>query len=63
MKILLTSLLNVMSAVWFKLPPSYQKTLLGKSGTTKKILSMTSYNFGEVVLVPFPFTDQRGAKK
>lgn len=24
---------------------------------------MTNYNFGEVVLVPFPFTDQRGAKK
>ena len=22
-----------------------------------------SYNFGEVVLVPFPFTDQSGAKK
>ena len=24
---------------------------------------MTSYNFGDVVLVPFPFTDQSGAKK
>ena len=24
---------------------------------------MTSYNFGEVVLVPFPFTDQTGTKK
>ncbi|MDT5063528.1 MAG: mRNA interferase MazF [Acidobacteriota bacterium] len=24
---------------------------------------MTSYNFGEVVLVPFPFTDQTGNKK
>ena len=24
---------------------------------------MTSYNFGDVVLVPFPFTDQTGNKK
>lgn len=24
---------------------------------------MTSYNFGDVVLVPFPFTDQTGTKK
>ncbi len=24
---------------------------------------MTSYNFGEVVLVPFPFTDQTTNKK
>ena len=24
---------------------------------------MTSYDFGDVVLVPFPFTDQTGAKK
>ena len=24
---------------------------------------MTSYKFGEIVLVPFPFTDQRGTKK
>jgi mRNA interferase MazF len=24
---------------------------------------MTSYNFGDVVLIPFPFTDQRGNKK
>jgi mRNA interferase MazF len=24
---------------------------------------MTSYDFGDVVLVPFPFTDQRGDKK
>ena len=24
---------------------------------------MTSYDFGDVVLVPFPFTDQRGNKK
>jgi mRNA interferase MazF len=24
---------------------------------------MTSYDFGDVVLVPFPFTDQRGSKK
>ncbi|MCP9493236.1 MAG: hypothetical protein MSG64_02150 [Pyrinomonadaceae bacterium MAG19_C2-C3] len=23
----------------------------------------TVYNFGDVVLVPFPFTDQSGAKK
>ncbi|HEY0320235.1 MAG TPA: type II toxin-antitoxin system PemK/MazF family toxin [Pyrinomonadaceae bacterium] len=24
---------------------------------------MTSYNFGDIVLIPFPFTDQRGNKK
>ena len=24
---------------------------------------MTNYNFGDVVLVPFPFTDQTGTKK
>jgi mRNA interferase MazF len=24
---------------------------------------MTNYNFGEIVLVPFPFTDQTGTKK
>lgn len=24
---------------------------------------MTSYNFGDIVLVPFPFTDQSGIKK
>ncbi len=24
---------------------------------------MTNYNFGEIVLVPFPFTDQTGIKK
>ena len=24
---------------------------------------MTRYNFGDVVLVPFPFTDQSGSKK
>jgi mRNA interferase MazF len=25
--------------------------------------SMTAYNFGDVILVPFPFTDQAGAKQ
>ena len=25
--------------------------------------SMTAYNFGDVILVPFPFTDQRQAKQ
>jgi mRNA interferase MazF len=27
------------------------------------MLSMTTYNFGDVVLVPFPFTDQSTTKK
>lgn len=34
-----------------------------KFGTTTKILFMTSYSFGDVVLVPFPFTDQSAVKK
>lgn len=32
-------------------------------GTTKKMPPTTIYNFGDVVLVPSPFTDQSGAKK
>jgi mRNA interferase MazF len=32
-------------------------------GTTLKIPSMINYNLGDVVLVPFPFTDQSEAKK
>lgn len=27
------------------------------------MLTMTSYSFGDIVLVPFPFTDQTSAKK
>ena len=32
-------------------------------GITLKIPSMINYNLGDVVLVPFPFTDQTEAKK
>ena len=34
-----------------------------KCGTTKTMPATTSYSFGEIVLVPFPFTDQTGIKK
>lgn len=27
------------------------------------MLNMTAYNFGDIVLVPFPFTDQSTSKK
>lgn len=28
-----------------------------------KMLTMTSYSFGDIILVPFPFTDQTSVKK
>jgi mRNA interferase MazF len=34
-----------------------------KCGTTRRIPPTTISNFGDIVLVPFPFTDQTGAKK
>lgn len=34
-----------------------------KCGTTRKMPPTTVYNFGDIVLVPFPFTDQTGVKK
>jgi mRNA interferase MazF len=51
-----------MSADWRKQPQSYRKKLSEKFGIILKILSMTIYNFGDVVLVPFPFTDQTSSK-
>jgi hypothetical protein len=36
---------------------------LRKSGTTPRMISMTDYSFGDIVLVPFPFTDQSTIKK
>lgn len=33
------------------------------SGTTPTMPPTTSFSFGDVVLVPFPFTDQTGVKK
>jgi mRNA interferase MazF len=32
-------------------------------GTTQTMPSTTTYSFGDVVLVPFPFTDQTATKK
>jgi mRNA interferase MazF len=32
-------------------------------GITRQILPMTTYEFGDVLLVPFPFTDQSASKK
>lgn len=34
-----------------------------KSGITPRMTNMTSYSFGDIVLVPFPFTDQVITKK
>lgn len=34
-----------------------------KSGIIHQTLSMTTYKFGDVILVPFPFSDQVGKKK
>ena len=34
-----------------------------KSGITLRMTNMTSYSFGDIVLVPFPFTDQVITKK
>lgn len=35
----------------------------GRCGTTTKMPSTTSYEFGDVVLIPFPFTDQTTHKQ
>ena len=34
-----------------------------KFGTTKRMQYMTTYNKGDIVLVPFPFSDQTATKK
>ena len=34
-----------------------------KSGTILMMPTTTSYSFGDIVLVPFPFTDQSASKK
>src|SRR6266536_282232 len=34
-----------------------------RSGTTPRMMFTTSFEFGDIVLVPFPFTDQSAAKK
>ena len=44
-------------------PPKPQSPPSPKSGTTMTMPSMTAYNFGDVILVPFPFTDQSQAKQ
>lgn len=36
---------------------SFQKALSSEYGTTRKMRTMTIYDFGDVILVPFPFTD------
>jgi hypothetical protein len=33
-----------------------------RSGTIRTMPSTTAYQFGDLVLVPFPFTDQTGIK-
>jgi len=36
---------------------------LERSGITQKTMNTTDFNFGDIVLVPFPFTDQSSIKK
>jgi hypothetical protein len=50
-------------AVSYKPQPGSPKAPSTRSGTTLTTPSMTAYGFGDVVLVPFPFTDQTGTKK
>ena len=48
----------------YKQPPiKWPKMHLERSGITPKMMNMAGFNFGDVVLVPFPFTDQSSIKK
>lgn len=49
--------------IWLKKLVKFQKNLSRTYGTTLKTANMTPYNFGDIVLVPFPFTDQSTTKK
>src|SRR5712691_2850932 len=48
---------------WFKPHPRPQDPFLRRFGTTPKMPSTTTYSFGDIVLVPFPFSDQTTTKK
>ncbi|MBX9641193.1 MAG: type II toxin-antitoxin system PemK/MazF family toxin, partial [Mycobacteriaceae bacterium] len=50
------SVQSVISLVW-------RRRASGASGTTMTMPPTTRYSFGDVVLVPFPFTDQSTSKK
>ena len=44
-------------------PPSSLKTPSKRSGTIPTMPNTTDYEFGDIVPVPFPFTDQTASKK
>jgi len=44
-------------------PPGCQKTRSARSGTIRTMPNTIGCKFGDVVLVPFPFTDQTASKK
>jgi mRNA interferase MazF len=60
---LISSSAATMTAVSCRPQLSSPKTPSARCGTTLTTPSMTAYRFGDVVLVPFPFTDQTGTKK
>jgi mRNA interferase MazF len=52
-----------MTAVLYEPQLGSPKTPSARCGTILTTPSMTAYSFGDVVLVPFPYTDQTGSKK
>ena len=47
----------------FKLQRDSQKALSARFGITRTMPNTTVYSFGDVALVPFPYTDQTAAKQ
>ena len=52
-----------MIGFWWKRLPASQSRRLRPFGTIQRMPNTTNYKFGDVVLVPFPFTDQTTTKK
>ena len=56
-------IVETMIAGSFRLPHELSEATLSKSGTMPTTPTMTAYSFGDVLLVPFHFTDQTGNNK